>query len=66
MQEKRYVMNSVSGTTTVALPHELVDYQSLLCGITPEQFVKDYRVVAHFSNGDSVTYTFERKPTPVK
>lgn len=63
--KKRYRMNITGkdgATTTVAIPPEVIDRKAEEAGLTVEEFIKRFRVVAHFDNFDGVFYTFEETP----
>jgi hypothetical protein len=63
--KKRYKMNSAGRageTTTVAIPPEVIDRKAEEFGITSEEFVKKYQVIAEFNGFDGVRYTFEKIP----
>lgn len=63
--KKRYSMNVVGRegyTTTVAIPPEVIERKAEEAGLTPEEFIKEFKAVAHFNNFDGVFYSFE----PVK
>jgi len=63
--KKRYRMNVVGkegATTTVAIPPEVIEKKAEDERLTVEEFIKQFRVVAHYNNFDGVFYAFE----PVK
>lgn len=60
--KKRYRMNVVGkdgATTTVAIPPEVIERKAEEAGLTVEEFIKQFRVVAHYNNFDGVFYAFE-------
>lgn len=60
--KKRYRMNIVGrdgATTTVAIPPEVINLKAEQANLTPEEFIRRYRVVAHYNNLDGVFYRFE-------
>jgi len=60
--KKRYKMNVVGkdgATTTVAIPPEVIERQAEQVGLTPEEFTRRFRAVAHYNNFDGIFYTFE-------
>lgn len=62
--KKRYKMVSMGkdgATTTVALPPEVIAKKAEEAGLTIDEFIKQYRVVAHYNNFDGVFYVFEPK-----
>ena len=62
--KKRYRMNVVGkdgATTTVAIPPEVMEKKAEDAGLTIEEFIKRFRVVAHYNNFDGVFYAFERQ-----
>ena len=61
--KKRYRMNVVGkdgATTTVAIPPEVIDRKAEEVGLSPEEFIRCYKVVAHYDNFDGIFYTFEK------
>ena len=61
--KKRYKMNLVGDnghTTTVAIPPEVIQRRAEEAGMTIDDFVKNFRAVAHYNGFDGVLYTFER------
>jgi len=61
--KKRYRMNLVGkngATTTVAIPPEVIDRKAEEAGLSPEEFTRHYKAIAHFDNFDGVFYAFER------
>ena len=60
---KKYSLNIVGenkSTTTVAIPPEVIDRKAEEVGLSPEEFIKRYKAVAHYDNFDGVYYAFER------
>jgi len=60
--KKRYRMHIVDregATTTVAIPPEVIGRKAEELGLTPEEFIKQYQVVAQYDNFDGVFYSFE-------
>jgi len=60
--KKRYRMNTVGkdgATTTVAIPPEVITKKAEEAGMTIEEFIQQYRVIAHYNNFDGVFYVFE-------
>jgi len=56
-------MNAVGkdgATTTVAIPPEVFDRKAEEVGLSPEEFIKCYKIVAHYDNFDGIFYTFEK------
>ena len=60
-KQKKYRMNSVGehGTTTVAIPPDIIRQQATLKNMTPEQFTESHYAVAHYDGDGKVEYTFE-------
>jgi len=61
--KKRYRMNVVGregATTTVAIPPEVIERKAEEAGLTPDEFIKQHQVVAHYDNFDGVFYAFEK------
>ena len=62
--KRRYSMNIVGGkgsTTTVAIPPAVIERKAEENGMTPEEFIKAYKIVAIYNGFDGVFYTFEEK-----
>ena len=62
--KKHYRMNVVGkdgATTTVAIPPEVIVKKAEDAGLTVEEFIKAFRVVAHYNNFDGVFYSFSKK-----
>ncbi len=67
--KKRYKMNSAGRageTTTVAIPPEVIERKAEEVGLSPEEFVKQYQVIAEFNGFEGVRYTFEKRPEETK
>ena len=61
--KKKYRMNIVGkygATTTVAIPPQVIERKVEELGVTPQEFIKCYKAVAHYDNFDGVFYRFER------
>ena len=48
------------GTFEVSVPRDVVLRQARKAGLTPEEFLNQYRAVAHFDAFDGLFYHFER------
>lgn len=62
--KKRYSMNVMGKkgyTTTIAIPPEVIDHKAEEAGLSPEEFIKQFKAVAHYNNFDGVFYTFEKE-----
>ena len=60
--KKHYCLNMVGkdgATTTVAIPPEVIERKAEEAGITPEEFVKQFKAIAHYNNFEGIYYTFE-------
>lgn len=61
--KKHYKMNVVGkggATTTVAISPEVIDRKAEEVGLSPKEFIRCYKVVAHYDNFDGVFYAFKR------
>ena len=61
--KKQYRMNMVGkdgATTTVAIPPEVIARKAEEAGLSPEEFIRHYKAVAHYDNFDGVIYKFEK------
>jgi len=54
------VVGKDGATTTVAIPPEVIDRKAEEVGLSPEEFIRCYKVVAHYDNFDGIFYTFEK------
>ena len=45
--------------TVVSIPREVVQREAEKLGITPKEFIKKYRAMAHFDDFQGVYYTFK-------
>ena len=54
------VVGKGGATTTVAIPPEVIDRKAEEVGLSPEEFIRRYKAVAHYDNFDGVFYAFER------
>lgn len=62
--EKRYKMRAQGQdglNTVVSIPRVVLEREAKKRGITVEEFIAEYDVVAHFDGIEGVHYTFERK-----
>lgn len=60
--KKCYKMNVVGRkgcTTTIAIPPEVIDLKAREAGLTPEEFIRRYRMAAYYDNFDGIIYKFE-------
>ena len=58
---RRYRMNMVGRdgrTITVAIPPEVIERKAEQANLTPEEFIRQFQVVAHFDKFP-LSYTFE-------
>lgn len=59
---KRYKMRSQGEgglNTIVSIPRVVIEREATKRGITVDDFIKNYRAVAHYNNFDGVFYAFE-------
>lgn len=47
--------------TVVSIPRIIVSTRAANAGLTIDEYIKQYRAVAHYNNFDGVLYTFEPK-----
>lgn len=60
---KKYSLNIVGEnkcTTTVVIPRLVIERKADELGITPEEFVKTHKAIAHYDSFDGVFYAFKR------
>lgn len=63
--KKRYRINTIGReglTKTVAIPPEVIARKAEEQGLTSEEFLKQFQMVAHYDNFDGVYYEFELIP----
>jgi hypothetical protein len=51
-------------TLEVTFPYEVVEREARRNGLSIDEFVKQFQVVAHFNGIDGVVYTFQRIDNP--
>jgi len=60
--KRRYKMR-VQGenglNTVVSIPRPVIEREAEMHGMTPEEFIKRFRAVAHYDSFEGVHYTFE-------
>lgn len=62
--EKRYKMRALGNdglNTVVSIPRVVLEREAKKRGVTVEEFIAEYIIVAHFDGIEGVHYTFEKK-----
>lgn len=62
--EKRYKMRALGNdglNTVVSIPRVVLEREAKKHGVTIEQFIEEYVIIAHFNGIEGVHYTFEKK-----
>ena len=60
--KKRYSINKIgNSTTTVGIPPAVIEKKAEEKGMTSDEFVKKYQLVAIYNGFDGVFYTFEER-----
>ena len=57
---KLHFARSGARTVEVSVPRDFIRRMARNAGITVEEFIKQYRVLAYFGAGDELLYRFER------
>lgn len=63
---KTYKMRAVGSggqTIEVSMPPEVIKREATKRGLTIQEFIDQYRAIAHYNNFDGVLYQFEEIPS---
>lgn len=60
--EKSYRMRVFKGNIAVTVPPEVIRREAKRCGLTVDEFIKQYELVAQFNSFEGIHYQF-RKPS---
>ena len=52
--------------TIVSIPRVVIEREAERCGLKFDEFIKEYRAVAHFDNIEGILYTFEKEGNEAK
>jgi len=54
----RYNQRNTTGSIEVTFPHQVVKKEARKQGMTVDQYIKKFKVVAHYNGFEGVLYTF--------